>query len=151
MSFVATKMVRAVILATATGLVALACPPVASADVIDVTVSVPDCPSPRTQWCPDPTKRFFPTDEAFFIEFTANRDHCADMRLHLYIDGNEWASNVVGPGQADGGYFIPVSPGVHNIAIMAEGIPGGCNTGFVSGWGGVLRIETNEDALNGRD
>lgn len=38
----------------------------------------------------------------------------------------------------------PHECGKHTIEVQAEGIPGGCNTGSVSAWGGNLRIEVEE-------
>jgi hypothetical protein len=63
------------------------------------------------------------------------------MRAHIFVDGREWGSNVVAPGQNDGGYEIPMAPGQHVIAVQAEGFPGGCNPGWVSAWGGNLHVE----------
>ena len=90
------------------------------------------------------------TDGPLMVEFTANNNHCSDMIAHLIVDGGEWGSNRVGPGQPDGGYFIPVSPGTHTTGVKAEGIKRGCNPGYISAWRGALHIETNTDALKGR-
>jgi hypothetical protein len=79
------------------------------------------------------------------VEFTANQAHCSDIIAHVFVSspGNvaEWGSNIVHPGGTDGGYEIPLNDSFfHRIDIQAEGVPGGCNTGSVSSWGGELRI-----------
>jgi hypothetical protein len=78
--------------------------------------------------------------ESIKVEFTANQNHCSDMIAHVYFDGKEWGSNIVHPGGSDGGYEIPSDYGLHQVAIQAEGVEGGCNTGSVSAWGGVMRV-----------
>lgn len=105
------------------------------------------------QFCPRDGIEYWPTKTQFFartpaikVEFTANQNHCSDMIAHVWIagggyDGSEWGSNIVHPGQTDGGYEIPINEsGLHQIGVQAEGVPGGCNTGSVSAWGGTLRI-----------
>ena len=81
------------------------------------------------------------------VEFIANPNHCSDMIAHIIFDGREWGSNVVHPGGSDGGYEIDAGSGQHTVGVQAEGIPGGCNTGYVSAWGGTLRI-TVKGTLN---
>jgi hypothetical protein len=102
------------------------------------------CPVDTNYW---PTKtQFLARPPAIKVEFTANQNHCADMIAHVWIagpgyNGSEWGSNTVHPGQSDGGYEIPINDaGLHQVGIQAEGIEGGCNTGSVSAWGGMLRI-----------
>jgi hypothetical protein len=102
------------------------------------------CPVVTDYW---PTKtQFFARTPAIKVEFTANQNHCADMIARVWIagpgyNGSEWGSNTVGPGQSDGGYEIPINEaGLHQVGVQAEGIPGGCNAGSVSAWGGMLRI-----------
>lgn len=80
------------------------------------------------------------TYDSIKVEFTANANHCADMIAHVDFDGHEWGSNVVSPGGTDGGYEIPVTPGLHQIAYQAEGFVNGCNTGTTSAWGGTMRV-----------
>jgi hypothetical protein len=86
-----------------------------------------------------------------FVTFTAdgNPPACAPMRARIFIDGKEWGSNIVQPGQNDGGYYIDVAPGSHLIEVQGDGVRGGCNTGAMSGWSGTLHVETDDDALNG--
>lgn len=100
------------------------------------------CPATRPSWETGTLTQFTTParSDSVKVEFTANQNHCADMIAHIFFDGHEWGSNVVHPGQTDGGYEIPVDYGLHQIGVQAEGLPGGCNTGSVSAWGGVLRI-----------
>jgi hypothetical protein len=142
---------RNALVAIATGFAALALAPVASADLVAANIGVESCPEPRTQLCtPIPTVTI-ETTGPLFVEFEASKDHCADMIAHIFLDGREWGSNVVGPGQRDGGYFIMTTPGLHSIGVQAEGIEGGCNHGAVSGWAGRIHVESNEGALDGRN
>jgi hypothetical protein len=65
------------------------------------------CPVNTDYW---PTKtQFLARPPAIKVEFTANQNHCADMIAHVWIagpgyNGAEWGSNIVRPGQSDGGY-----------------------------------------------
>lgn len=100
------------------------------------------------QFCPADPTNYWPTKTQFYarngsikVDFTANPNHCSDMIAHVFINGKQWGSNIVHPGQSDGGYEIPIDrAGLQQIAIQAEGVPGGCNTGALSAWGGTLRI-----------
>jgi hypothetical protein len=100
------------------------------------------------QFCPADPANYWPTKTQFYasngsikVEFTANPNHCSDMIAHVFINGQQWGSNIVHPGQSDGGYEIPIDrAGLQQVAIQAEGVAGGCNTGSVSAWGGMLRI-----------
>jgi hypothetical protein len=141
----------AAIAATTGGVAAVALASPASATIIDHYIEVPSCWPPQTQWCdPTPTVPFQAKyDGPVLVEFTANQNHCADMIAHIFVDAKEWGSNRVGPGQRDGGYEIPLTKGEHWIGVQAEGIEGGCNTGFVSAWGGNLHIETLYDDNKG--
>ena len=104
------------------------------------------CPAGKPSFETGTMTQFLARTPAIKVEFTANQNHCADMIAHVFIagpgyNGGEWGSNVVHPGQTDGGYEIPINDsGLHQVGIQAEGIQGGCNTGSVSAWGGMLRI-----------
>ena len=41
---------------------------------------------------------------------------------------------------------MQLSPGTHKIGVRATGIRGGCNVGYLSAWGGNLRIESSPGA-----
>jgi hypothetical protein len=101
------------------------------------------CPSPaklKNDWAT--TTQFTAPSRArtVKVEFTASQSHCSNMIAHIYVNGAEWGSNTVGPGQSDGGYEVPVNYGLNQVQVQAEGVPGGCNSGSVTSWGGVLRI-----------
>jgi hypothetical protein len=75
------------------------------------------------------------------VEFIASPSHCSDIIAHVQFDGHEWGSHIAHPGESDGGgYEIPSNYGLHQVAYQAEGIPGGCNTGRLDSWGGVMRV-----------
>jgi hypothetical protein len=144
---------RAGVATTAAGAAVLVLASPAWATIIDQYIDVPQCAEPQTQVCEQvPTVPFRAKyDGPILVEFTANQNHCADMIAHIIVDGTEWGSNTVGPGQRDGGYEIPMTKGDHTIGVQAEGIEGGCNTGSVSAWGGTLHIETLYDDSKGFD
>jgi hypothetical protein len=145
---------RAAVIAAATSLAALTLASPASADetlIGQKYVGIDDCSrfnQGSGQICPTGTPNYNLIQYAFEanqpsikVEFTANANHCADMIAHLYFDGTEWGSNIVHPGQTDGGYEIPIDrSGHHFVAVRAEGVLGGCNTGTVSAWGGTIRV-----------
>jgi hypothetical protein len=110
-----------------------------------------DCPQPYSQKCSPRPGMNVSTHGPLFVTFTAdgNPPSCAPGQARIFIDGHEWGSAVVQPGQNDGGYFIQTSPGNHTIAVQMDGVLGGCNTGAMSGWSGTLHVETNQDAQNG--
>ncbi|MGV0654518.1 hypothetical protein ABQE48_11645 [Mycolicibacterium thermoresistibile] len=122
----------------------------ASAGKFDKHLAV-DCPQPYSQNCPPRAGMTANTNGPLFVTFTAdgNPPACAPMRARIFIDGKEWGSNIVQPGQNDGGYYIDVAPGSHLIEVQGDGVRGGCNTGAMSGWSGTLHVETDDDALNG--
>ena len=74
------------------------------------------------------------------VSFTANGNHCSDMIAHVIVDGQEVGSAQVGPGQSTPFYDL-VSYRSHTVGVRAEGVPGGCNTGGVSAWGGTLHFK----------
>jgi hypothetical protein len=148
----ASWITRGAISATTAAAAALAMAGPASATLINQYIEVPQCEQPQTQWCKQiPTVNVrAKANGPWLIEFTANGNHCADMIAHIIVDGQEWGSNVVHPGQTDGGYEIPLTKGDHAIGVQAEGIEGGCNPGFVSAWGGNLLARTlYDDTLAG--
>jgi hypothetical protein len=149
-TYIHKAFARTATVAAATGFATLAFAGTASAQVMDRPIGIGQCEQPQTQTCKQIPSVTVSTDGPLMVEFQANNNHCSDIVANILIDGREWGSNVVGPGQRDGGYFIPTSPGTHTIGVQAEGIKGGCNPGFLSAWGGTLHIETNQDAQNGR-
>src|ERR1700730_8730256 len=145
-------LTRAAALATMTGCAAVTFAPAASAFVKDQYIEVARCVG-HSQFCPTdphaaPGVHIQALTDSLKVEFTANPNHCADMIAHIFINDaegvflREWGSNVVHPGESDGGYLIPVTP-AHDyfIAVQAEGITGGCNPGWVDAWGGNLHVQ----------
>ncbi|MDT5249287.1 MAG: hypothetical protein QOE04_2260 [Mycobacterium sp.] len=144
---------RVVAAAAASACAALALAVPASAKPIVTThyVEVANCVG-HSQFCPVniADAPSFTVNNGLFpmvVEFTANQNHCSDMIAHIIVDGNEWGSNVVHPGQSDGGYEIPAKSGKHTIGVQAEGVSGGCNTGYVAAWGGTVTV-TVQGTLN---
>jgi hypothetical protein len=99
------------------------------------------CPAnPKNNW--DVQDQLLVRKPAIFVEFIASPSHCSDIVAHVFFDGREVASSVVGPGQSDGGHEIPVedsAAGLNMVAVQAEGVTGGCNTGTLASWAGRLR------------
>jgi hypothetical protein len=141
------------VVAAATGFTALALASPASAEKLDKWLSV-ECPQPLSQDCSPRQGLTVETTGPLFVTFDADKPEpygkaCAAVKARIFMDGQEWGSAIVQPGQNDGGYYIPTYPGQHTIEVQADGVPGGCNTGSMSGWAGNLHVETGDDALNG--
>jgi hypothetical protein len=79
------------------------------------------------------------------VEFTTSAGHCADMRLHVFVNSVEKAvSGRLPPNRSTG--LIDVSPGVgglYTVELQAEGFQGGCNTGRQTAWAGTARFVTS--------
>ena len=131
-------------LTAAAGLAVLAVagPAAAAGSTSNYYVAVDQCPTVE-QVCRTVPTVTIDTTSGVVVEFTANRNHCSDIIAHIIVDGAEWGSAQVGPGHRDGSYYIPLTPGLHDIGVQAEGVTGGCNTGYLSAWGGNLRVETD--------
>jgi hypothetical protein len=138
------SVVWAATVATTAGVCALALASPASAVNIEQNIGVAQCQPATSQVCPQEPGVNFTTDSAQFvdIQFTANQNHCSDIIVHVSIDG--YVPNYlgrVGPGQTVGQGF-GVGPGNHVLNVRAEGVQGGCNTGALSSWGGIVRIDS---------
>jgi hypothetical protein len=79
------------------------------------------------------------------VRYGAPPEHCASLRLHLFLDNRKAADTApIAPGrQTDYINLGPVPPGRHTVSLQAEGIEGGCNTGRVTAWGGVVTVWTS--------
>ena len=143
-AFAGTAMIAA-----ATGALALASP--ASAGIHDKYIAV-DCPRPYSQECNAEGVMDVRANGDVFITFAADPGGCADIIGHFFVNGVEFASQQISPGQNDVGVYInesdiPAWPdGRYHIAMRADGVPGGCNTGEMSGWAGHLHAQTGPDA-----
>ena len=103
-----------------------------------------DCPQPFSQTCtPRQGVNVYSTGPVFAL-FTADGPPaaCAPGNARIFIDGRQKANAVVQPGQDDGGHHFNVSKGEHLVEVQMDGVPGGCNTGSMSGWSGTLHVET---------
>jgi hypothetical protein len=145
-----TTLTKAAALAAAGCAAALALAGPASAEKYDRHFAQ-DCPPPFSQNCSPQPSVNVATKGPLFVTFTAdgNPPSCAPGKARIFIDGGEWGSAVLQPGQNDGGYYIDTSPGAHKVSVQMDGVLGGCNTGSMSGWSGTLHAETNADAANG--
>jgi hypothetical protein len=78
------------------------------------------------------------------VSYIAPRLHCSSLRMHVLVDGAEKAvSGEVAPGKSTGYIDLgPVLPGNHVVALQAEGILGGCDTGRVVAWEGSAQVWT---------
>lgn len=74
--------------------------------------------------------------------YAASPLHCSRVRMHFYIDGMETAvSDYLSAGESTGYLDLgPLSPGAHVVSFRAEGLAGGCNPGWLLGWGGQVDI-----------
>jgi hypothetical protein len=79
------------------------------------------------------------------VRYGAPREHCASLRLHLFVDNHKAADTApIAPGQQTEYINLgPVPPGKHSVSLQAEGIEGGCNTGRVTAWGGTVTVWTS--------
>ncbi len=142
---------RTAAVAAASGATALALASPASAATYDPWIAV-DCPRPFSQECNADGKYAVPADGDLFLEFRGDPNACADIIGHFYVNGVEFGSGQTGPGQNNfatyvNGADVPEWPDQkHHVAMRAEGVPGGCNAGEMSGWAGTLHIETGDDA-----
>ncbi|GAB07462.1 hypothetical protein GII30_00690 [Gordonia amarae] len=150
-----TKTTAAATMLAAAGAVALGvvAGPANAAIYSNNPIDVPQCSyatgTPSQECLNTPTYRVTTSTGKMVVQFRANYNHCSDIIAHIIVDGREWGSQRVGPGQKDGSYYMQLTPGTHKVGVRATGIRGGCNVGYVSAWGGNLRIETNADADNG--
>jgi hypothetical protein len=79
------------------------------------------------------------------VKYLAPRLHCSSVKIHFLVDGAEKAlSGAIAPG-ASSGYFDlgPVPAGRHEVAVRAEGVPGGCNSGRLMSWQGSITVWTS--------
>lgn len=125
---------------TSAGIVALALAGPASATVDDLPMAVKNCET-TGQVCAKTTLAVAITHGApMMVEFTASPEHCSDIIAHIIVDGAEWGSNRVGPGQSDGGYEFRWTPGPTEYwcgqkAYLAAATPADWRRGrAASGW-----------------
>jgi hypothetical protein len=116
--------------------------PAAGGTTYSILIGSVTCQDPNLQLCVPPAVITVWTDGALVVEFTASQGHCSSAIAHILLDGQPRFASVAlaaaeGTGPQDLG---PVSPGEHSVAIQVEGVLGGCNTGGVANWGGVVDV-----------
>jgi hypothetical protein len=88
------------------------------------------------------------------VVYLAARRHCSSVKIHFRVDDAEKAvSGPVAPGRSSGLFDLgPVERGIHEVALQAEGIPGGCNAGRLMSWQGsvTLYVSLLDDDSNQR-
>lgn len=87
------------------------------------------------------------------VKYVAPAEHCSSVRMHFLLDGMERGESVpISPGKSSGYFdFGVVAAGEHVVGLRAEGIPGGCNSGQLTAWGGFAVIRTTVEAGAGLD
>ena len=105
----------------------------------DSYIEVPQCQPATSQLCPQIPTASIGAVMSPSVTFTANSNHCSDIIAHVFIDGEEFGSDLLEPGETTPQFPLEdLKP--HTVGIQAEGIPGGCNRGWVDAWGGTLHF-----------
>lgn len=100
----------------------------------------------QTQLCEPPATLFIGTAATRTrirkIVYVASAGHCSDGRVHVSVDGVEKGRMrfVARNEQAVFKKRLNLKAGQHRLDFRFEGRVGGCNRGFVSGWGGEIVI-----------
>jgi hypothetical protein len=129
-----------IVSATGTAALALAGPASAKPYVQDSYIEVPQCQPATSQLCPQIPTASVGAIMSPTVSFTANTNHCSDIIAHVFIDGVEFGSDLLEPGETTPEFPLEdLQP--HTVGIQAEGIPGGCNRGWVDAWGGTLHFK----------
>ena len=129
-----------IVSATGTTALALAGPAAAKPFAQDSYIEVPQCQPATSQLCPQIPSASVGAVMSPTVSFTANSNHCSDIIAHVIIDGEEFGSDLLEPGETTPEFpLADLQP--HTVGIQAEGIPGGCNTGHVDAWGGTLHFK----------
>ena len=132
--------VGVIVIATGMVGVALAGPASAKPFAQDSYIEVPQCQPATSQLCPQIPTASVGAIMSPTVTFTANTNHCSDIIAHVFIDGVEFGSDLLDPGETTPEFPLEdLQP--HTVGIQAEGIPGGCNTGHVDAWGGTLHFK----------
>jgi hypothetical protein len=112
-----------------------------TAQTSSVPVSV-NCTSVGTELCTPLFNIPVTTSGVLNVSYTAAPTHCGPIFVHFFVDGVERvATSVLNPGQTSALLSLgPVSAGDHILGVQGEGVVGGCNIGFMTGWGGTVQI-----------
>ncbi len=108
------------------------------------------------QLCDPPFSVDVQTDSELSVKYTVI-GHCSSVRVHVLLDGDIVAtSEFLGwVGSPPPPFDVlplmtpifdlgPVSPGIHEVDIQAEGQVSGCNSVGVGAWEGTLTTFTND-------
>jgi hypothetical protein len=76
------------------------------------------------------------------IVYVASPGHCSSGRVHVSVDGVEKGKMrfVSRNEQAVLRKDMKLKAGQHRLDFRFEGKVGGCNTGYVAGWGGQIFV-----------
>jgi hypothetical protein len=127
----------------------------------DVPVSV-SCTS-SGQLCSPLFSSTVETQSELKVKFTAHPGHCSSIDVNIFLDGNPMGTTgflgwPAAPFPFDALPLMsgiidlgPVSPGTHQISLQGKGQVGGCNSGYLAGWGGTLTTftESLEQVVSG--
>ena len=137
-----------IVAAAGAATLALAGPASAKPFVQESYIEVPQCQPATAQLCPQIPTAGIGAIMSPTVSFTTNTNHCSDIIAHILVDGREYVSTKVGPGQPDGGHVFRVNPGPHVVGVQAEGVRGGCNTtGTLLAWGGTLHVQAIDNGI----
>ncbi|MDQ3966764.1 MAG: HYR domain-containing protein [Thermoproteota archaeon] len=110
------------------------------------------------QQCNVPFRVTIETTSVLKVGITASPEHCSSTNYYVSVDGDEdtFGGTFIGTagysGIGDDSRTIPpydlgpVESGSHTLDIWVEGIPGGCNNGFLAIWGATVTVITSEPA-----
>jgi hypothetical protein len=96
------------------------------------------CEPPATLLIGDPGRKV----KIRKLVYTAAAGHCSAGRLIVTLDGAAFTKMrfVISKETTTRRKRKTVQPGLHTLAFQFEGRVGGCNTGSVSGWGGIITV-----------
>jgi len=120
-------------------------------------ISIACTPIAPGEWDQDCFPAFFfsvKTTGVLKLKFRASPDHCSSIRVRLFGRGELgmfvdelFASEPLAPGAATPVVDLgALGRGSGDYLLEAEGIAGGCNTGYLLGWGGKLKVTTSKRA-----
>ncbi|MFT3898901.1 MAG: hypothetical protein QM728_01465 [Gordonia sp. (in: high G+C Gram-positive bacteria)] len=99
------------------------------------------------QACPKGAEFPVFTGGALRVQFISSPKHCSTIVAKIAVDNRPVVRTLVKPGQPTAARFLMVPAGTHKVRVTALGVPGGCNKGALSSWGGTLAVQTDLDAL----
>jgi hypothetical protein len=117
----------------------------AAAMHVEQYIEVPQCQPATGQECQQIPEVPYSADRTRMVaQFTANANGCSDIYVRFNVDhypASDWLR--VSPSQTVNAN-ISTKTGDHVFGVFAKGIEGGCNTGVLNAWGGVVLLDTIE-------